>query len=264
MTIVATPRLSRALPACARVACARVACALIAGTMLACAFSACAERTDATALPTGDRRGERTSRAAVIPNVDVRRLPPERKAAVPDVMLRAADRGRTFGADSAAVQLFVISDLQCAACKQWHETQWPVIVRDYVQRGLVRMTFVFYPLREHPHAVLAGSAAMCASAQHQFWPAVDALFAAQSRWATDPAPERLIDSLAAVPGVDRRALRECTTSHRLWRQLRADVDWVDAAGDAALPVLVVGSRRLNTPTSLEQLRAALDSARAGR
>ena len=243
-------------------------CVLLASPMVACA-----SRSDATTggsvTASGARGVRRASAAADIPNVDVRRLPPERKAALPDIMLRAADLGRVLGADTAPIHLVVITDLQCAACKRWHDTQWPVIHRDYVDRGLVRVTLTHYPLREHRQAVLAASAAMCASAQHKFWPAIDALFALQSRWAVDAAPARLIDSLAAVPGVDRRALEECTGSRRLWRQLRADVDWADvdwadADGADALPILVIGARRLRAPTSLAQLRAVLDSARAGK
>ncbi len=218
------------------------------------------------ALACGDRRAgtnPRTS-AAIVSDSDVRRLPPERKATVPDVMLSASDRGRMLGADSARVPMYIISDLQCAACKRWHTDVWPGIRTIYVDQGTVRVTFVHYPLRDHANAVLAASAAQCASAQGQFWPAINKLFETQLLWASASAPGALLDSLAAVPGVDATTLHNCTASHRMFRQIRADINW---AGDAKLgepPMILVGTHRVSATAPLTAIRAVIDSALAGK
>ena len=218
------------------------------------------------ALACGDRRAgtnPRTS-AAIVSDSDVRRLPPERKATVPDVMLSAADRGRMLGADSARVQMYIISDLQCAACKRWHTDVWPSIRATYVDQGLVRVIFVHYPLRDHANAVLAASAAQCASAQGQFWPVVNKLFETQLLWASASAPSVLLDSLAAVPGVDLTTLHNCTASHRVFRQIHADINWADNAKLGEPPMILVGTHRLSATSPLATIRAAVDSALAGK
>ncbi len=231
--------------------------------LLTLAIVACADRPRA-AKADGGVPDATAGAAADVPDVDVRRLPPDRKAALPDVMLRAADRGRVLGADSAKVDLFIVSDLQCAECKRWYVDTWPMIRDEFVNRGLVRVTFVHYPLRANANAVIAASAVMCASAQGQFWPAVDRVFASQAQWSASATATELLDSLASVPGVDRRVLSECTSSRRMWRQVRADINWLDAKGASALPLMLVGSHRLGGTSLPTQVRATIDSVLAGK
>jgi protein-disulfide isomerase len=193
-----------------------------------------------------DARGSESA-AALVPNEDVRRLSPARKAALPDVMVQAADRARVIGDEQARVQLYVISDYQCAECRRWYATTLPEIRRLYVDSGTVRLSWVHYPLRAHPNAVRAASAALCAGAQgnDMFWAASAQLFEEQARWTDAREPARVIDSLVAATGVEPFALKSCTESGRLLRQVRADIDW---------------TRRLTGDLSLASLRTVLDSA----
>lgn len=218
------------------------------------------------ALACGDHRADNNPRtaAAIVSDSDVRRLPPERKATVPDVMLSASDRGRILGSDSARVQMYIISDLQCAACKRWHADVWPSIRERYVDQGKVRVTFVHYPLRDHANAVLAASAAQCASAQGQFWPVINKLFETQAQWATTPTPSVVLDSLAAVPGVEITTLHNCTASHRMFRQIRADINWADNAKLGVPPMILVGTYHVSATAPLANIHAVIDSALAGR
>ena len=211
-------------------------------------------------------RDDHRSAAAVVSADDVRRLPPQRKAEVPDVMMLAADRGRVLGADGNAVQLYLVSDYQCAACRAWFEQVLPIVRDAYLRTDKARLSWVHYPLREHPSAVRAASAAMCAAAQGQFWDASARIFAAQDRWGSqrDAAADATLDALALGPGVDSVALRACTASTRMLRQIRADIDWVDQHGIGAVPTLLVGTRRIAATAPLAAVRAAIDSAIAGR
>jgi hypothetical protein len=204
------------------------------------------------------------SAAADVSGEDVRRLPPDRKAGLADVVLLRADRGRTIGPDSAKVTLLVVSDYQCAGCRAWFEKTLPVIRQAYVDPGYVRLVWAHYPLREHPAAVRASSAALCASVQGRFWEASSALFAAQDRWGPSRDAGTLVDSIvAAVPGVDGFTLRNCTSTNRVVRQVRMDIEWIDGAHAGAPPLLVVGKRRIDGRVPLASLRASIDSALAG-
>ncbi len=207
---------------------------------------------------------QRRSAAADVPGADVRRLPPQRLSEAPDVMVQAADHGRVLGADSAAAQLFVVSDYQCATCKAWFEQVLPVIRREYVSSGRLRLTWVHYPLRAHPNAVTASAAAMCASAQVKFYEASAAIFAAESQWGSASDAAGALESLARVPGVDAYALHECLTGRRMLRQIRLDIDWADKSGHGAPLTVLIGRHRLSGSAELPAVRAAIDSSLAGR
>ncbi|MES3033184.1 MAG: thioredoxin domain-containing protein [Gemmatimonadota bacterium] len=202
--------------------------------------------------------------AADVSADDVRRLPPGRAALTPDIMLGASDKGRSLGPDSAPVRLYVVSDFQCTACRTWFDSTLPVIRRDYTEAGTVRLLWVHYPLRDHPAAVRAASAAQCASASGQFWDASRQLFATQARWGTATVDSALIDSIATVPGMDAFTFRNCTQGNRMLRQIRGDIDFADARQVGSLPALVLGSRVLPADIPLPALRALLDSAIAAR
>ncbi|MDZ7630920.1 MAG: thioredoxin domain-containing protein [Gemmatimonadaceae bacterium] len=199
-----------------------------------------------------------------MPATDVRQLPEERKARVPDVMMVAADRGRVLGSDSAAVRMLIVSDYQCAECRTLFDSVLPALRTGYVDTGRARITWVHYPLKRHPGAVRAASAALCASAQGRFWDASAALFAAQEAWGAARAPDAMIDSLASLPGIDAYALRNCTASGRMLRQIRGDIDWTDTVRAGKPPTIVIGTRHLDGTLPLARLRATLDSAIAGR
>lgn len=214
-------------------------------------------------LAAGCQDGARSA-AADVSGADVRQIPDERKLRAPDIMMQAADRGRVLGVDSAPVRMFVISDFQCDSCRLWFENMLPIIRAEYIETGRARLTWVHYPLREHPDAVHAASAALCASAQGKFWEAGARLFAAQRRWAGAPTANAIIDSLATVPDLESYKLRNCTESGRMLRQIRGDIDWTDTVKAGSPPLVLIGSRRLRGGTSISVLRAVLDSALSGK
>ena len=204
------------------------------------------------------------SAAAEVSYMDVRKLPPGRNERTADLIMIAADHGRVLGTDSARAQLFVVSDYRCVGCRTWFETTLPAIQAAYIATGKARLAWVHYPLREHPDAVRAASAALCASAQGKFWEASTRIFAAQARWGGSPDANRLLDSLASVPGIDTFVLRNCTESDRMLRQIRTDIAWADTARVGVPLMVVVGTRRVLGTASLASLRAVIDSAIAGK
>src|SRR5213079_1028197 len=80
-----------------------------------------------------------------------------------------ADQGRIAGSPNAGVWVIAASDFQCPFCKRWHDETYPLILRDYVQTGKIRLAYLNYPISSHTYAVPSAEAAMCASAQGKFW-----------------------------------------------------------------------------------------------
>jgi predicted DsbA family dithiol-disulfide isomerase len=199
------------------------------------------------------------SAAADVPGEDMRRLPPDRAGTLPDIMMVKADRGRSLGSDSAKITMLVISDYQCAACRTWFSSTLPLLRREYVDRGTVRLVWSHYPLRTHAAAVQAASAALCASAQGKFWEASEQLFAAAALRDSTFGRASVIDSAARVPGVDPFTFARCVESKRMLRQVRLDIDWVDTNRVGTPLTFFVAGRKLPGTTSVPALRAILDS-----
>jgi len=179
-----------------------------------------------------------------------------------DALTDAADRGRILGSPDAAVWLLVISDFQCPWCKQWHDSTFPAIRRQYVDAGKIRVAYLNLPLGMHANAMPAAMAAMCASAQGKFWATHDRIFQTQKSWEALGDPTAYLDSVAVAAGADGALLRECTRGRRLAALIEADQARAARAGAESTPIFFVGARKIEGAQPLGEFRRVIDSVLA--
>lgn len=210
----------------------------------------------------GCRSSDGRARSATTKDASASTAVPAVDATRDNALLERADKARIQGDSAAPVWIVEISDFQCPFCKQFHDSTYPALVREFIRPGVVRMAYVNLPLGMHPHAVPAAEAAMCAAAQDKFWPMHDAIFTSQERWVpmTDPMP--MYDSLAVGVGVDAVPWRECVGSHVMRRLVNADRARAVSAGVASTPVFFVGDEPIRGAAPIDAFRAAIARARA--
>ena len=187
---------------------------------------------------------------------------PARDAMLPatDSLRRLADRGRIQGDSTAKLWVVMISDFQCPYCKQWHDSSYAALRREYVDTRRIRLAYVNLPLPMHANAWPAAEVAMCSSLQGKFWEMHDAIFDAQTRWAPLGAPAAVFDSLAVKAGVNVAAMRACVDSRTLRPLIQADYDRGVAAGVNSTPTFIVGSAVLEGALPFPAFQHTLDSA----
>jgi protein-disulfide isomerase len=166
----------------------------------------------------------------------------------------------TLGAASAPVILIEFSDFECPFCARFTAETLPILRRDYVDRGVLRVVFRQMPLtRIHPHAQAAATASICAREQGQFWKMHDALFA-ESR-SLNPQD---FGMLAASLGLDKALFDRCV-SHGMAEEISADVLSGKALGVTGTPTIFLGRR---TPSGgillLRRVAGAVPAAQLAR
>src|SRR5437899_1062147 len=134
-------------------------------------------------------------------------------SAAGDTINQRADRGRILGESTAKLWVIMASDFQCPYCKQWHDTRFAPLMKNYVAKGVIRLGYVNFPLSQHQNAMPAAEAGMCVAAQNKFLAMHESLFATQAKWETLNNPSPVFDSLAAAVGVNMPAYRECGSKH---------------------------------------------------
>ncbi|MBI2112860.1 thioredoxin domain-containing protein, partial [Candidatus Woesearchaeota archaeon] len=78
---------------------------------------------------------------------------------------------------NAPVTIIEYGDYECPFCKQFHQQTLPLIEKEYIQTGKVKLIFKHFPLAEiHKNAQKASEAAECASNQGKFWEYHNLLF----------------------------------------------------------------------------------------
>ena len=182
--------------------------------------------------------------------------------AVDTSLFSRADAGRTAGRADAKVWLIEISDFQCPYCRQWHDSTYPVIKREYVDAGRIRMAYVNLPLGNHRHAMPAAEAAMCAAAQDKFWPVHDGIFDTQGEWHDDVDAMPTFTGIAQRAGVDMTAWRACMQGHQMRPLIQADADRATRSGIESTPSFIVGNQLIAGAYPVDVFRQVLDSALA--
>lgn len=178
-----------------------------------------------------------------------------------DPRLTIADTARIMGDPTAKVWLVMASDFQCPACKHWHDSYAPEIMRDYVATGKVRFAYSNFPLDHlHPNARAAAEAAMCAGAQGKFWGVHDRLFAKQEEWAAQPDPIPQFRQLAHESGADTASWNQCMADDVMVAMVEADHARGKTGGVDQTPYFFVGARKVGGAVPSSYLRPLLDSA----
>ncbi|HJQ22132.1 MAG TPA: thioredoxin domain-containing protein [Gemmatimonadaceae bacterium] len=210
--------------------------------------------------PRGEPAGASASVAPAVKTATA--TPASASTSQDDALLERADRARIQGDSAAPVWLVEISDFQCPFCKQWHDRTYPDIQREFIKPGIVRMAYVNFPLGQHPHAMPAAEAAMCAAAQDKFWQMHDAIFNTQERWGQLSDARPVYDSLARSVGVDTTAYRKCLEGGIMKRLINADRSRGLTAGVGSTPTFFVGDQPITGAAPIDEFRKAIERARS--
>ncbi|MBC7790964.1 MAG: DsbA family protein [Anaerolineae bacterium] len=183
-------------------------------------------------------------------------------SAAPDTLLQLADSARIQGQSGAPLWIVEVSDFQCPYCAEWHAKTYHELKREFIDNGKARFAYINLPLPSHTNAWPAASAAMCAGLQGKFWEMHDALFSAQSLWATEPIPGPVFQTLASKAGIDGSAMSSCMSSKRLQPLIQADYDRAVQSGINSTPSFIVGGVMLTGAHPIENFRRIIDSLAA--
>lgn len=180
----------------------------------------------------------------------------------PQTATVTAGNGPSLGASNTPVVLVEFTDFECAYCARFETEVFPLLLRDYVGRNLVRIVSRHRPLSIHPQAEPAARAAICAEWQGLFWPMRQKLFAAQGGLSAER-----ITRAAAEAGLDLPLLSACQTNAEVAAVLQRDVQEAKSAGIRATPTFIVGKMAEGKVTGMrivgaqpyEVFRSAIES-----
>lgn len=213
-------------------------------------------RTRREALAGFDGRGHRTS-----PLLAVAAL-----AATAAAMHAQEPDYRLLGSADAPVEMAIMSDFECPYCRNFALAALPALFAEFVDRGLMRVRFVYLPLADlHRNAVSAAKAAHCAGMAGRFWPYHDYVFVRQPEWAGQETPDSLWISYAVNLGIEPDDFSECLASEATHAFVEADLRKALTAGATGTPTVVLDGEAITGVASYaalrEQVIAAIEEAR---
>ena len=154
--------------------------------------------------------------------------PPEK------VKIRTAG-GYSLGRSDAALTLVEYTDYQCPYCRQFHDTTFQQLKKNYIDTGKLRFVSRDLPLDFHNNALKAAQAARCAGEQDKFWPMRDILIANSTKLGQDA-----ILDYAQQLALDMNRFRLCLDSGKYLAEIQGDIAEAGSAGIFATPTFVLG------------------------
>lgn len=155
--------------------------------------------------------------------------------------------------------LIEYSDLQCPACKTFHEyiANEKKTDKAFTDTMNKQYTTVFrhFPLVSiHENAELAAKAAEAAGAQNKFFEFIDKTFATQQEWGASDTAEAFFISLAKDLGLDAKQFKSDIYSKTVGTKLQTDVDSALRANINSTPTFFIDGEKVTNLGSFEDLK----------
>ena len=178
----------------------------------------------------------------------------------------------SMGKADAPVSVDVWEDFQCPACRNFSDDTKPLLVENYISKGLVRLTYHFYPFiddnsasKESDHSA---NAAMCAADQGRFWDMHDIIFANWNGENQGAFADRRLLAFAEALGLDMDAFQSCFNDDKYADLIQQDMQDGLALGITSTPTILVDGKLVTNPAGAnyvpgyEDIAAAIDAALA--
>jgi protein-disulfide isomerase len=167
-------------------------------------------------------------------------------------------KGRSLGGTGAPVQVVEFADLECPACRHFHQTTLPLVREKFGDK--VNFTFVHLPLSFHRFARAAAVASECAASQGRFVEFVEVVFGKQDSLGLKPW-----SSFASDAGVvDSASFAQCTLRPEAAKPVEAGRTLADSLNIRATPTVLINGWQFSTPPSAATMIRAIEAALAGR
>ena len=166
-----------------------------------------------------------------------------------------------LGDKDAPITIVEFSDFQCPFCKRFFDDAYPQIKSEYIDKGLVRLTYRHLPLENlHPNAKKAAEASECANDQGGFWDYHDKLFTEFDNW-SGLTSETLIPELskyATELGLDGQTLTSCLDSDKYTEKVDNDIADATTAGATGTPTFFINGKILVGALPFQTFKTLLD------
>ncbi|MCX7601485.1 MAG: DsbA family protein [Meiothermus sp.] len=178
-----------------------------------------------------------------------------------------ATQGARFviGNPDAKVTVVDFSNYLCGHCRDHSNDVFPLIKRNYIDTGKVRYVFRDFPFGGQENVIRAGEAAACAADNNLYVEYHEALFRAQTQWASfsGEALDNYFADLAGQIGMAPATFLECLKSGKKRAGVLADQKLASDLGLTGTPSFFVNGEKYTGQRSYDSWREILDKALAG-
>lgn len=167
-----------------------------------------------------------------------------------------------LGNADAPVTLYEYSSFGCFHCADFHLKTLPKLKKDYIEKGLLKVMFVDFPLDKKSMRASLVSRCVAPEKYHSF---LDLVFRKQRDWSLSSRYETVLSQYAALSGLSNEDLEKCLADNeKSANQIMADrQNAIESLGIQGTPSFLIVNRTdrevLYGVPSYDDLRQLLDA-----
>ncbi|MBI2676905.1 MAG: DsbA family protein [Candidatus Yanofskybacteria bacterium] len=172
----------------------------------------------------------------------------------------AEDNDSFLGEKNAEVVIIEFSDFQCPFCRSFWRDTLPLIKKEYIDTGKVKLVYRDFPLSFHPAAHPAAQAAECAKDQDKFWEMHDKIFSEQEKMGSGTIQFTVNDikKWAGQIGLNTGDFDQCLDSESKKGEVEKDTADGSNAGVNGTPAFFINGRKLVGAQPFAVFKAAIE------
>lgn len=166
----------------------------------------------------------------------------------------------SWGRPDATVTIVEYASLTCKHCRNFHETVYPQLKRDYIDTGKVR-----YVLREFPIGKTSGLAtiALRCAPPEKYLTLYDKFMTQQPSWVSQEVRPDAIFAVAQQVGMTRQQFDSCRENQGMIENLKWVKDRGRKLGIIGTPNFFVGDQLIKKELTLAEIQALVEPRLAG-
>ncbi|MCT4791072.1 MULTISPECIES: DsbA family protein [Exiguobacterium] len=171
----------------------------------------------------------------------------------------------TQGENSAPVSIVEFGDYKCPSCKQWGETVYPKLKKEFIDTGKVQFSYINV-LFHGEESILAAKASESVYRQDKkaFWTFHKAIYDAQPRveqhddpWVTEESLLRI--AAKSVPGINQEQLTsDLRNNADILDEVSKDDALVKEHGVELTPTIVINGIKLDDPFDYDTISHVIE------
>jgi protein-disulfide isomerase len=177
---------------------------------------------------------------------------------------KVQSNGYVMGSATAPLEVIEFGDFECPSCARFSTLTEPDVRSHLIDKGIIRLRFIDFPLSMHRNTWPASRAAACADEQGKFWQMHDLLFQTQDQWNGEATsnPNPFFKKLAAQIGVNQKQFDDCVDSKKMQAKVQAHEQLAIDQHIQATPSFIIGGKIIEGPQPYDVFKALVDSALA--
>jgi len=144
-----------------------------------------------------------------------------------------------LGSESAQITIVEFGDYQCPFCQKWNQNTKPLIEKNYIETGKIKLIYVDFPIIG-PDSIKAHAGSYCADEQGLYWQYHDFLYANQGHENSGWASQNNLKNLASgINGLDVDSFSKCLDSGKYEDRVKENKNIATKNGATSTPSFIV-------------------------